>query len=87
VASVGLLGIGHYLLLRSEKLLLWGVRPVTPDLVREVAAVGPAGHCAQRIAALAAAGATGIMAGLLSCDPTRQLHRITERLLPLVTER
>ena len=62
-------------------------RAVTPDLVREVAAVGSAGHCAQRIAALAAAGATDIIVGLLSADPKRQLHRITEQLLPLVTNR
>jgi alkanesulfonate monooxygenase SsuD/methylene tetrahydromethanopterin reductase-like flavin-dependent oxidoreductase (luciferase family) len=62
-------------------------RAVTPDLVRAGAAVGPAGHCAQRIAALAAAGATDIVVGLLSSDPRRQLHRITEQLLPLVTER
>jgi threonine dehydrogenase-like Zn-dependent dehydrogenase len=55
--------------------------------VRAGAAVGPAGHCAQRIAALAAAGATDIVVGLLSSDPRRQLHRITEQLLPLVTER
>jgi alkanesulfonate monooxygenase SsuD/methylene tetrahydromethanopterin reductase-like flavin-dependent oxidoreductase (luciferase family) len=61
-------------------------RTVTPELVRAGAAVGPAGHCAQRIAALAAAGATDIMVGLLSTDPRQQLDRITERLLPLVTD-
>jgi len=62
-------------------------RIVTADLVREVAAVGPPGHCAQRIAELAAAGATDIMVGLLSADPRRQLDRITERLLPLAASR
>jgi alkanesulfonate monooxygenase SsuD/methylene tetrahydromethanopterin reductase-like flavin-dependent oxidoreductase (luciferase family) len=62
-------------------------RTITPGLVRAVAAVGPAGHCAQRIAALAAAGATDIMVGLLSAHPKRQLSRITEQLLPLVTDR
>ena len=63
------------------------VRSVTPDLVREVAAVGPPGHCAQRIAELAASGATDIMVGLLSSDPRRQLDRITGQLLSLVTDR
>jgi alkanesulfonate monooxygenase SsuD/methylene tetrahydromethanopterin reductase-like flavin-dependent oxidoreductase (luciferase family) len=62
-------------------------RTITPGLVRAVAAVGPAGHCAQRLAALAAAGATDIMVGLLSAHPKRQLSRITEQLLPLVTDR
>jgi hypothetical protein len=36
---------------------------------------------------LAAAGATDIMARLLSAHPKRQLSRITEQLLPLVTDR
>ena len=62
-------------------------RTVTPDLVREMAAVGPPGHCAQRVAELAASGATDIIVGLLSADPRRQLHRITEQLLPLITDR
>jgi len=58
-------------------------RVITPGLVREVAAVGPAAGCAERLAALAQAGATDIVVGLLSADPKRLMHRITESLLPL----
>lgn len=60
-------------------------RVITLDLVREVAAVGPAGRCAERIAELAQAGATDIMVGLLSADQKRLMHRFTASVLPLVT--
>jgi alkanesulfonate monooxygenase SsuD/methylene tetrahydromethanopterin reductase-like flavin-dependent oxidoreductase (luciferase family) len=60
-------------------------RVITPELVREVASVGPVGSCAERFAELAEAGATDVMIGLLSADPKRLMHRITESLLPLIT--
>lgn len=60
-------------------------RVITPELVREVAAVGPAARCADRIAELAQAGATDIMVGLLSADQKRLMRRFTASVLPLVT--
>lgn len=49
----------------------------------------PGGGLSQRdlidLAVLAEAGATDVMVGLLSADPKRLMHRITESLLPLIT--
>ena len=61
-------------------------RPVTPDRIRELAAVGAPGRCAERVAELAAAGATAVVLGLLSADPQRQLQAVTQDLLPLLTD-
>jgi alkanesulfonate monooxygenase SsuD/methylene tetrahydromethanopterin reductase-like flavin-dependent oxidoreductase (luciferase family) len=58
---------------------------VTAGRVRELAAIGLPGRCAQRIAELAEAGATAVVLGLLSADPQRQMNRVAEELLPLVT--
>jgi alkanesulfonate monooxygenase SsuD/methylene tetrahydromethanopterin reductase-like flavin-dependent oxidoreductase (luciferase family) len=61
-------------------------RVITPELVREAAAVGPAARCAERIEELAQAGATDIMVGLLSADPKRVMRRFTASVLPLVAD-
>lgn len=59
-------------------------RPVTADQIRELAAVGAPGRCAERLAELARAGATAVVLGLLSADPQRQMRAVTQELLPLL---
>ena len=60
-------------------------RPVSPDRVRELAAVGAPGRCAERVAEMEEAGATAVVLGLLSADPRRQMQAVTDELLPLLT--
>jgi len=59
--------------------------PVTPDRIRELAAVGTPARCAERVAELAKAGATAVVLGLLSANPQGQMQTVTRELLPLLT--
>jgi alkanesulfonate monooxygenase SsuD/methylene tetrahydromethanopterin reductase-like flavin-dependent oxidoreductase (luciferase family) len=71
----------------EDALTTWrgqSTRNVSPDDLREVAAIGGPEQVADFIGRLREAGATTIAIELLSSDRLQQVHNITELVLPLI---